>query len=222
MSGHLQTAHIDALRDTLVSIYYEYRDALLNRLYYGYLVDKYTAYVKTFDILIAVGTSGSGIAGLALWKHEYGQIVWGFISGLSIILAVIKPIMDFPAKLKDYSELYTEYSIAYRKLRSIVEDVSSERAYELEHGSLTPTTAAAVKEVRSKLVDLAPLGERAPAKPSLISKLQDEVNAAIPVVNDMHRQMAKTPSKPWPRPEPRPQPPSDAQPKPVPSTPTSS
>jgi hypothetical protein len=172
---------LEALRDTLISIYDEYRDALLNRSYYGYRVNRYTLYIKLFDILIAVGTSGSGIAGLALWKQEYGQIIWGFISGLSIILAVIKPILDFPSKLKDYSELYTEYSIVYRKFRSIVEDVAaSERAYELLHGRLTPTTAAAVKEIRSKLVDLAPLGERGPAKTSLILKLQDDVNSAIP------------------------------------------
>src|SRR5438045_3793159 len=81
-------------------IHGEYRTFLLNKKYYGYHLGRYQRINRTMEILIAVGATGSGIAGLAVWQAGVGASVWAVISALSIILSTIKPILDIPKQIE--------------------------------------------------------------------------------------------------------------------------
>jgi hypothetical protein len=166
-------------RDVLRSIYDDYRDALLNRLYNGIRVEQYSSRTKSFDIVIALGASGSGVAGFALWQAEYGKLIWGLISAVSIILAVIKPILKWPEKLDEYSELYAEYSLIYGKFKQIVDSINFDRVNISTTGSITPAISGAVKEAREKILAVTSKGDKRPNK-SLVKKLVDDVNSSIP------------------------------------------
>jgi hypothetical protein len=61
----------------LTIIHNEYRTALLNRKYYGARLERYRTINRWFEIAIALGaTTGTGIAGLAIWKQGYGTAAW--------------------------------------------------------------------------------------------------------------------------------------------------
>ncbi|MBV9116076.1 MAG: hypothetical protein JOY63_01790 [Acetobacteraceae bacterium] len=74
------------------------RDARLSTRYYEDRLWWANAVNFGFEIVIAIGATGSGIAGWALWQSGSGVWIWGFISGASALLAIVKPIVT-PGRL---------------------------------------------------------------------------------------------------------------------------
>lgn len=60
-------------------IYDALRDFLLNQKYFGYRLTLYRKYNFWMEMLIAIGATGSGVAGFSLWQKNYGQLIWGLI-----------------------------------------------------------------------------------------------------------------------------------------------
>jgi len=154
-------------------IYDATRTALLNKFYYGRRLAKYRRYNFWMEILIAAGATTSGVAGLALWKTEYGQAVWGVLSALSIILATLKPSLKFTEKVESYAKLYGEYTGAYIKMSVHLQDIQIERM-------VTDQRFKAFGDLRVQAAELESLGD--PVRDEvLIRQLEAEVNKAIPI-----------------------------------------
>ncbi|TWC06790.1 hypothetical protein FBZ93_10178 [Bradyrhizobium macuxiense] len=159
----------------LKNIHREFRTALLNKKYYGCRLDRYQTINRWLEIVIAFGaTSGTGIAGFAIWKNGAGVVAWGIISGASIILSTLKPIIDLPKQIERYSKLSTAYSRIFETFRVLEQ--------ELHEGGLTDAHVQAFKQIRSQLVDLAVDDDRKP-NIALVKRLEDEVNREVPVTS---------------------------------------
>ena len=101
-------------------IYDEYRTALLNKKYYSVRLAKMKRCNFVMEFLIAAGATGSGVAGLAVWKTDYGALAWATLSGASILLAIAKPLLKLADKIENYGKLYGEYARAFQNLDFLV------------------------------------------------------------------------------------------------------
>ena len=78
-------------------------------------------------MLIACGTAGSGVAGLAVWQFSAGKIAWGLISGTAVILAIAKPLLKLTDRIEMYAKLYGEYTSAFARMKILVDDIQVDR-----------------------------------------------------------------------------------------------
>ncbi len=154
-------------------IYYNYRTALLNKLYYGHRLISYQRINSAMEIAIAIGATGSGgVAGLAIWGSITGQYAWLIISGIATVLGVIKPILQIGRHIENYTKLYAGQTNIYLDLRSIVEDIDVSKA-------IPQKLANKYEAIRNRIAELGGLDD--PKKDQgLIDKLVKQVNEEIP------------------------------------------
>jgi hypothetical protein len=97
------------MESRLKHIYNEYLTSLLNRKYYRHQLAVCKRENTVFEILIALGASGSGIAGRGVWVTDDGKVVWACLAGLAALLAVIKPFIKSSSKIENYTKLFTAH-----------------------------------------------------------------------------------------------------------------
>jgi hypothetical protein len=114
------------LRSNLEVIYDLYRKALFNRKYYGDRLSAIQKHNTVIEIVIALGTA-AGVGGLVFWEGATGQIAWGTIAGLAVMLNVIRPVIQWPKKIELYSKLFASYSAMYGELGSVVSEIRTTR-----------------------------------------------------------------------------------------------
>ena len=157
----------------LKAIHREFRTAALNKKYYGCRLVQYQHYNTLLEVLIACGaTTGTGIAGLAIWKNGVGTTAWGIISGLSIVLATLKPIIALPKQIERYSKLASSYATIFETYRLMELDIEATAALTTEH-------VDQFKKLNDEVVKLAADDDRNP-KRKLIKRFENEVNKEIP------------------------------------------
>jgi hypothetical protein len=118
----------ERIAPTLVELYDTYRSSLLNKLYYGRMLARYRVINTIFETLIAIGATGSGISGAALWQVEpYGQLVWTSIATSAATLAVAKPILQIGSKVERYTKLYTGHLFNSLSLWALISKVKREQ-----------------------------------------------------------------------------------------------
>jgi hypothetical protein len=114
---------IDANPARLKHIYNNYRDVLLSRDYYACRL----VYLKRcnlyYEVILALGASGSLITGWYIWKTSYGQPVWASLSGVAAVLAILKPIIKISEEVGRYSKLYTGYADLAYDYKQLVNDI---------------------------------------------------------------------------------------------------
>jgi hypothetical protein len=164
---------VELVSGRVYMIYDTTKTALLNKLYYGHRLNQYRRYNFWMEMLIAVGATGSGIAGFAVWQTTYGQSAWAVLSALSIISATLKPSLKFTEKVESYAKLYGEYTGAYIKMSVHLQDIQLERA-------VTDERLKAFGDLRVQAAELEPLGDPV-RNVGLIQRLEGEVNKVIPI-----------------------------------------
>jgi hypothetical protein len=91
--------------DQLTEIYNMLCRSGMNKEYYGASLSDAQRINDILEILIALGTTGSGISALTIWSKEpFEPWIWDFLAATSALLAVAKPI--YPTKQAD-RETYT-------------------------------------------------------------------------------------------------------------------
>jgi hypothetical protein len=170
---------LDPLREELRIIYNKYRSALLNLKYYGCKVDRISFRNKIFEAIIAIGASSSGVAGFALWKSDQGKYIWAAISGASILLSVIKPIVGYSSDIEEYSKLYGEFATISADYENLVNNLHKMKNGIAKSGQLPQDLIPTVRKLEEKLVALAPRGDRTP-EAKLVKLMTDAVNKQIP------------------------------------------
>lgn len=153
----------------------EYRTASLNQAYFGCLLSGVASRNRVLEILIAIGATGAtgtGVASLTIWKEGWGVVAWGLISAVSILLATVKPFLNWPTLIEQYGKLYGEYAGQTASLRIMEEDF-------WRNDAITSEQMQAFDQIRQRNVELAKLDPPKPDK-ALIKRLQDEVNQQIP------------------------------------------
>jgi len=105
-----------ALATQMAEIYTLMCRSALNRDYYGVMLARTQRLSTWFDILIAIGTTGSGISALTIWNTDYGKVVWASLSAVSAVLALTKPIVQLNKKIERLSRLFGGHSDNYSTL----------------------------------------------------------------------------------------------------------
>lgn len=186
-------------------IHSEFRTAALNQKYYRCMLDRYQRYNTWYEVLIALGATGAtgaGIAGFAIWKSGAGAVAWALISGLSIVLATLKPIIALPRTIERYSKLASSYSTIFETYRGMELDVEA-------NGALTTEHVEQFKTLRGEVVKLAADDDGNPDR-ELVKRFEDEVKKEIPVSSLW---MPKIPTHLPPPPPPAPLPPTAPPPE---------
>lgn len=88
----------------------------LNRDYYGVMLARNQRLSTWLDILIAIGTTGSGISALTIWNTQNGKLLWATLSAVSAALALAKPIIQLNKKVERLSRLFVGHSDNYTTL----------------------------------------------------------------------------------------------------------
>lgn len=161
------------MRGTLEQIYGKYREAYLNKLYYGLRLQRYSRFNTIFEIVIAVGSTSSGVSGWALWSDEQGRKIWAFIAGAATLAAIVKPVLGIAGRIESYSKSLVGYNSVYLSLKDLVDRISRQQNI----------TDDMLREFEGASERYRELGiQEADAIPSkkLVKKLFNEVNAAIP------------------------------------------
>lgn len=160
-------------RIQLKYIYDAYRNAALNRAYYGERLMRFQKYNSWIEIAIALGATGSGgVAGLAIWGTITGAYAWLLISGVATVLGVVKPVLQWGKVIENYSKLYTGHTNIYLELKALVEDIDVNR-------NVSEKLKEKYSSSRQLLKELGALDDPKPDN-ALIKELQQRINREIP------------------------------------------
>src|SRR4051794_38123475 len=89
----ISLANENSKEAALCAIYTLYRESLINARYYGCKLHRAQTLNMWFEIVLAVGATGSGVAGWSLWNEGSGKIAWAALAGVASVLAVVKPLI---------------------------------------------------------------------------------------------------------------------------------
>lgn len=96
------------LYEELCRVYDLYRTVRMNREYYADRLQFCRFWNRTLEIVATLGTSGA-IGAWALWKGEFGAVVWQVIVGVVAVVNILKPIFQLPRLIEKYSKLWAAY-----------------------------------------------------------------------------------------------------------------
>lgn len=87
-------------------------DSYMQELISEELLNYWSRFDAVSSILIAVTSSGSTVAGLALWKTGTGGVLWAVFSVTATVLAVVSTVLQIPNRIKSQTDL----SVAFRDI----------------------------------------------------------------------------------------------------------
>lgn len=165
---------LDRLSRKLKQLYDDYRSARLSVKYYSARLVTFQRLNFWMEILLAV-TSSSAIGAWTLLHSGPGQSVWAALGGVTAVVAVLKPILQFPKRIERYQSLYGGYTSLFYDLESVVQEVKIEHA-------LSEELEAVWASAKKRLVELAPQDDPpAELKGEWVRRFTDDVNCEIPV-----------------------------------------
>lgn len=153
-------------------LYNSYRDAAMNRKYYGVCLNRTRRLATVLDALVAVGTS-TAVGGWVIWKDSAGAATWGVLSGLAAVIALVKPLLKLTEKVERYSKLFVGHGEVLYDLKAAVAAVAAAGDYP---ESLSTKVDGAIERFKR----LAESDDPQPDK-RLIRRAFEEVKKEIPV-----------------------------------------
>ena len=162
------------LKRELHQLYDDYRTTLLNAKYYSTQFVKYKRINVGIEIFLAL-TSSSAIGAWIYWRDGFGEVAWSTLGALTAILAVLKPILQFPKTMERYQDLFGNFNTLYYDLDNLVQQVRINQAVSSDQRNLWE---AAKKRLRDLVTQEDPEAEQDKA---MIRALSEEVNREIPL-----------------------------------------
>jgi hypothetical protein len=151
-------------------IYDDYKTSLFNERYFERKLSKLQSWSLRFDILTAVGTSTTGIAGWALWSQPQFQPIWAAIAGVAVTMSIVKPILKWNDQMIGYSKQFNAHSKISGEYKGLITDI----------GYRHELTEAMIRR-HEEIIKSTEQIERLPQGPPRVLKLiQGEVNEKIP------------------------------------------
>lgn len=163
-------------RHPVWTLYDAQRDARLNVKYYCIRVVTFERWNLALEFILAAAASGSAIAGLAFWSNSSGKAAWQAFSILAAVIAVAKPLLKLPDRIRAHEAMVRGYRVLEHDLAQIERDVQVRDAYDNE---LRTRFESAMERLRSlKATD--------PEKreiPRLVRRCCEEVERELPARN---------------------------------------
>jgi hypothetical protein len=158
-------------------IYELYKLSAINTRYYGWRLARTQRLSMVFEIIIALGATGTGAAGLkALLTtgnlKEFFEEIWIFLAIISAILAITKPIVQLNKRVETYTKLFTGHNAGYFALKDIVVGVGT-------YHNLTAEQERQFTSIKNRYRELATLDEPSPNRRK-IEQIRIQVNKRLP------------------------------------------
>ena len=161
----------ERLEGQLSVVYDLYRDALLNRKYYGDRLAAYQRWNTLVELVVALGTS-AGVGGLVFWQTDFGRIAWATVAGAAVVIGVVKTVLQLSQKIERYSKLYTSHSVSYAELDRLVSQIRA-------HQGITDQILDSFFDTQRKFHLLASEDDPHPSS-RLALKYYNKINEEIP------------------------------------------
>lgn len=121
----------------------------MNKEYYGTKLHRAQRLNDWLEIVIAVGTTGSGISAFYIWTIQpYGPWIWGALTGVSALLAIMKPIIQLNKKIERLTKLYIGHSDNYANLDILISRIR-------RSGAIKPAFQELFEAAEAKYLELA-------------------------------------------------------------------
>lgn len=114
-------------------VYDQLRTARLNEMYYGCRLQTFERFNFWSEIVVAITSSTSAIAGFAFWNTATGTSMWKFLLLLAAAISVVKPLLNLTKKIRSYEELLAGYRLLVHDLKDLKIDISQSREYTKLH-----------------------------------------------------------------------------------------
>jgi len=171
MPQKAQLSHLQ-LQERLGRIYDRMRTACLNKNYYGHKLHRCTQIDLWWNIIIIIGTSTT-VGAWSVWKVPGGLNLWTMITGLTTVLALIRPVVRLSSRIEKLAKLHDGYARLYYDLRSLVDDIKSDQG-------LTSALWERFRHAEARYNDLAVKDDLKPSR-RLQSRCEDQVREQFPV-----------------------------------------
>lgn len=153
------------------AIYATYTNALVSEKYYASRLTSVRRLNKIYEIVLAIGTSAA-VAGWTIFQENPGKIFWAVFSGVITILVILKPILQIPKDIEDYTNLYTGYRALEVNLRAIVTKIRRQEG-------LTSQTIELFEATQKQYEGLS-LKDEAKPKKRILDECRKEVEQEVP------------------------------------------
>jgi hypothetical protein len=114
-------------------VYDQLRTVRLNEKYYGVRLQKYERINFWSEIIVALASSSSAIAGFAFWSTTTGSEVWKGLLVISALIATSKPLLNLTKKIKAYEELLLGYRLLCHDLKDLKININQTQSYTVSH-----------------------------------------------------------------------------------------
>ncbi len=119
------------LQHPVWDIYDEYRTARLNVKINEYQLAIFKRYNFGIEFILAL-TASSSVASFWFWQSATGQIAWKFLSIITAILAVLKPMLNLSGKIQKYSEILTDFKSLEHDFHKLTILINQQQKYDIE------------------------------------------------------------------------------------------
>jgi hypothetical protein len=136
-------------------VYDLYRTARLNVKYYCGRLRLRERQNFVIEIVIAATASGSAIAGFTFWTSGLGRIVWQTLSVIAAVLAVTKPLLKLPEKIRQLEETISGFRTLEHDLRKIEISIRQERQFTKDHRTRFNAALERMNDLVSKPAELS-------------------------------------------------------------------
>jgi hypothetical protein len=154
-------------------VYDRLRTVRLNEKYYGVRLQKYERINFWSEIIVALASSSSAIAGFAFWSTATGSEIWKGLLVVSALIATSKPLLNLTKKIKAYEELLSGYRLLCHDLKDLKIDINQTQSYSTSH-------QATFKKIIEKQRVLATKSPERTEKEKVKRTCQDEVLSEFP------------------------------------------
>lgn len=112
------------------TVYDKLRTARLNVKYYSRRMESTERLNLLFDLILAAAAPTSAIAGLWFWNTDIGKVVWQYFGGVAAIIAILKPPLSLPKRIKQYESVLSGYRVLEFDLTEIRSLIEQKRKYD--------------------------------------------------------------------------------------------
>lgn len=112
------------------SVYDKLRTARLNVKYYSCRLQTAERWNFWLDLILLATAPSSAIAGLWFWSTPIGNLVWRYFGIITAVIAVTKPMLALPRKIKAYEGVLSGYRGLEFDLMEIKSMVEQKRKYD--------------------------------------------------------------------------------------------
>lgn len=112
------------------AVYDKLRTARLNVKYYSRRLQFFERLNFWFELVLLASAPSSAVAGLWFWNKPAGELVWQYFGVVAAIVALTKPLLMLPKKIKEFESILSGYRVLEYDLMEIKVLVEQSQKYD--------------------------------------------------------------------------------------------